>query len=113
MLINACKFVMLLLLLQFWCWLLILCCSNNHGHHYHHHKFTIAKTHTLYNLQYLNNQKLRNELMDIDNLTVERIEDLAEYFLKSVKDKNTSEKNKWTSQYRIYSVSKILMNAYS
>ena len=51
--------------------------------------------------------------MDIDNLTVERIEDLAESFLKSVKDENTLEKNKWTSQYHTYSGSKILMNAYT
>ncbi|XP_078158503.1 short-chain dehydrogenase/reductase 2b-like [Carex rostrata] len=64
-------------------------------------------------LQNLNNESLRNELMDIDNLTVKRIEDLAESFLKSVKDENTLEKNKWTSQYHAYHVSKILMNAYT
>ncbi|XP_078158507.1 short-chain dehydrogenase/reductase 2b-like [Carex rostrata] len=64
-------------------------------------------------LQNLNNESLRNELMDIDNLTVKRIEDLAESFLKSVKDENTLEKNKWTSQYHTYSGSKILMNAYT
>ena len=51
--------------------------------------------------------------MDIDNLTVERIEGLAESFLKSVKDENTLEKNKWTSRYPTYSVSKILMTAYT
>ncbi|XP_078167065.1 short-chain dehydrogenase/reductase 1-like [Carex rostrata] len=63
-------------------------------------------------LQNLNNEKLRNELMDIDNLTVERIEELAESFLKSAKD-NTFGENKWTSRYQTYSVSKMLMNAYT
>jgi (+)-neomenthol dehydrogenase len=60
----------------------------------------------------VSNEKLRKELMNIDDLTVERIEDLAKSFLKSVED-NTLEENKWTPQYQTYSVSKILMNAYT
>jgi (+)-neomenthol dehydrogenase len=50
--------------------------------------------------------------MDIDSLTVERIDDLAGTFLKSIKD-NTMEENKWTSRFHVYSASKILMNAYT
>ncbi|KAJ4812014.1 NAD(P)-binding Rossmann-fold superfamily protein [Rhynchospora pubera] len=60
----------------------------------------------------LNNEKLRNELKDIDNLTVERINNLAKSFLESVKD-NTVEKIQWTDRFHAYSISKILMNAYT
>ncbi|KAJ3706560.1 hypothetical protein LUZ61_010265 [Rhynchospora tenuis] len=67
---------------------------------------------TLGQLQNLNNEKLRNELKDIDNLTVERIDDLAKSFLESVKD-NTVEKIEWTDRFHAYSISKILMNAYT
>ncbi|KAJ1702144.1 hypothetical protein LUZ63_001923 [Rhynchospora breviuscula] len=67
---------------------------------------------TLGQLQKLNNEKLRKELKDIDNLTVERIDDLAKSFLESVKD-NTVEKIKWTDRFHAYSISKILMNAYT
>ena len=50
--------------------------------------------------------------MDIDGLTVERIEDLAKSFLKSVKD-DTMEENRWIPGPQLYRVSKILMNAYT
>ncbi|XP_078165945.1 short-chain dehydrogenase/reductase 2b-like isoform X2 [Carex rostrata] len=58
------------------------------------------------------NDKFRNEFMDIDNLTVERIDDLAKSFLKFAED-NTLQENRWTPQPQIYRVSKILMNAYT
>ncbi|XP_078153365.1 short-chain dehydrogenase/reductase 1-like [Carex rostrata] len=65
-------------------------------------------------LQYVNNDKIRNELVDIDELIVERIDDIAKSFLKSVEDNTFGlEENRWMPGNKLYRVSKILMNAYT
>ena len=60
----------------------------------------------------MNNEKLRRELDDIDNLSEQRVDNLAISFLESVKD-NKVQENRWTSQFNAYSSTKILMNAYT
>ncbi|KAJ4749808.1 NAD(P)-binding Rossmann-fold superfamily protein [Rhynchospora pubera] len=63
-------------------------------------------------LQGLTNNKLRKELEDIDNLTVERIDHLTNSFPKHVRD-NTLEEGGWPPRFSAYRASKVLMNAYT
>ncbi|KAJ3706542.1 hypothetical protein LUZ61_010247 [Rhynchospora tenuis] len=65
-------------------------------------------------LKHLNNEELVKELDDINNLTLERIDDLAKSFLISFKE-NALEENGWhiSKGSHAYKVSKILLNAYS
>ncbi|KAJ3706222.1 hypothetical protein LUZ61_009927 [Rhynchospora tenuis] len=57
-------------------------------------------------------EKLRKELEDIDNLTVERIDQLTNSFPKHVRD-NMVEKDGWPPRFDAYRASKVLMNAYT
>ncbi|KAJ4759557.1 NAD(P)-binding Rossmann-fold superfamily protein [Rhynchospora pubera] len=65
-------------------------------------------------LKHLNNEELVKELDNINNLTLERIDNLAKSFLKSFKE-NTLEENGWkmSEGFRAYKASKILLNAYT
>ncbi|KAJ4759555.1 NAD(P)-binding Rossmann-fold superfamily protein [Rhynchospora pubera] len=65
-------------------------------------------------LKHLNNEELVKELGDINNLALERIDDLAKFFLKSCKE-NTLDQNGWkiSEGFRAYKASKILLNAYT
>ncbi|KAJ1687914.1 hypothetical protein LUZ63_019304 [Rhynchospora breviuscula] len=63
-------------------------------------------------LQGLNNEKLKKELDNIDNLTVERIDHLTNSFPKHVRY-NTVEEDGWPPRCNVYRASKVLMNAYT
>ncbi|GKB14821.1 glucose/ribitol dehydrogenase [Tanacetum coccineum] len=63
-------------------------------------------------LKRLHNEKLKEELQDIEKLTEERIDEIIKWFLSDFKNANVQE-NGWPSAVSAYSVSKIALNAYT
>ncbi|KAK6936272.1 Short-chain dehydrogenase/reductase SDR [Dillenia turbinata] len=63
-------------------------------------------------LQRVPNEKIRNELADIETLTVEKVDKIVEKFLQDLKD-NALEANGWSLMLPSYSVSKVTLNAYT
>ncbi|XP_047308528.1 (+)-neomenthol dehydrogenase-like [Impatiens glandulifera] len=60
----------------------------------------------------LNNEQMRKELGDVENLTVEKIDRIVERFLGDVKD-GLLESNGWNMTMPSYSLSKVTLNAYT
>ncbi|KAL8192251.1 hypothetical protein R6Q57_027918 [Mikania cordata] len=58
------------------------------------------------------NEKLKEELQDIDNLTEERIDEIIQWFLSDFKAGNLK-KNGWPLIVCAYKVSKVALNAYT
>lgn len=63
-------------------------------------------------LSYFHNEKLKEELHDIDNLTEERIDEIIQCFLRDFKDAKLRE-NGWPLTPSAYKVSKAILNAYT
>lgn len=65
-------------------------------------------------LQYFSGEDLKQELNDIDNLTVERLDEMSELFLKDYKS-GQLKSHGWPadSEYLAYKVSKALTNGYT
>ncbi|PWA35481.1 glucose/ribitol dehydrogenase [Artemisia annua] len=63
-------------------------------------------------LKYLRNEKLKDELQDIEKLNEERIDEIIKWFLSDFKNANLEE-NGWPSTVSAYRVSKIALNAYT
>ncbi|PWA46361.1 glucose/ribitol dehydrogenase [Artemisia annua] len=63
-------------------------------------------------LSFFNNEKLKEELHDIDNLTEERIDEIIQWFLRDFKDAKLRE-NGWPLTPSAYKVSKATLNAYT
>ena len=64
--------------------------------------------------QYFSGENLKQELSDVDNLTVERLDEMSELFLKDYKN-GQLKSNGWPddSEYLAYKVSKALINGYT
>ncbi|XP_076939994.1 (+)-neomenthol dehydrogenase-like [Bidens hawaiensis] len=58
------------------------------------------------------NEKLKEELQDVDNLTVKRIDEIVEWFLSDFKAGKVQE-NGWPRTLSSYKVSKAALNAYT
>jgi (+)-neomenthol dehydrogenase len=58
------------------------------------------------------NEELKKELNDIDNLTVERLDELLDMFLKDFEAKAVEARG-WPMAFSAYKVAKAAMNAYS
>jgi (+)-neomenthol dehydrogenase len=63
-------------------------------------------------LQLFNNEKLKQELNDVDNLTEERLDELLAKFLKDY-EAGAVESQGWPIAFSAYKVAKAAMNAYS
>ncbi|XP_076960353.1 (+)-neomenthol dehydrogenase-like, partial [Bidens hawaiensis] len=63
-------------------------------------------------LYWFHNEKLKEELQDIDNLTVKRIDEIVEWFLSDFKAGKVQE-NGWPLTLSSYKVSKAALNAYT
>ncbi|XP_024994127.1 (+)-neomenthol dehydrogenase-like [Cynara cardunculus var. scolymus] len=63
-------------------------------------------------LQWIHNEKVKAEFLDIDNLTEEKIDGIIQRFLKDFKANKLSE-NGWPLTVGAYKVSKAAMNAYT
>ncbi|KAK1419803.1 hypothetical protein QVD17_29161 [Tagetes erecta] len=63
-------------------------------------------------LYWLHNEKLKEELQDIDNLTDERLDEIVQWFLTDFKT-GQLKKNGWPLTVSAYKVSKIALNAYT
>ncbi|CAN6228992.1 unnamed protein product [Urochloa humidicola] len=65
-------------------------------------------------LRHFSGEDLKQELSDVDNLTVERLDEMSELFLKDYKN-GQLKCNGWPadSQYLAYKVSKALINGYT
>jgi (+)-neomenthol dehydrogenase len=65
-------------------------------------------------LRYFSGENLKQELSDVDNLTVERLDEMSELFLKDYKN-GQLKSNGWPddSEYLAYKVSKALINGYT
>ncbi|KAD3068924.1 hypothetical protein E3N88_36804 [Mikania micrantha] len=63
-------------------------------------------------LFWFHNEKLKEELQDIDNLTEERIDEIIQWFLSDFKAGNLK-KNGWPLIVSAYKVSKVALNAYT
>ncbi|KAK1419802.1 hypothetical protein QVD17_29160 [Tagetes erecta] len=73
----------------------------------------IVNVSSLYgDLYWLHNEKLKEELQDIDNLTDERLDEIVQWFLTDFKD-GQLKKNGWPLTVSAYKVSKIALNAYT
>ncbi|MFQ6619722.1 hypothetical protein Gotur_000679 [Gossypium turneri] len=57
-------------------------------------------------------ESIRNELGDIENLTEEKLDGILQIFLKDFKD-NALEANGWPLMLPAYSMSKVVLNAYT
>ncbi|GKA37168.1 glucose/ribitol dehydrogenase [Tanacetum coccineum] len=60
----------------------------------------------------LHNEKMREELQDIDKLTEEKVDEIIQLFLKDFKNAKLQE-NGWPLTVSAYKVSKIAVNAYT
>uniref|UniRef100_A0A804J3H9 Uncharacterized protein n=1 Tax=Musa acuminata subsp. malaccensis TaxID=214687 RepID=A0A804J3H9_MUSAM len=67
---------------------------------------------TLGQLRVISNERLQEELSDVDCLTEERIDQLSTLFLKDFKD-DLLGSNGWPTMASAYKVSKVLINAYT
>ena len=65
-----------------------------------------------FELQFVGNEKAKKELGDVDNLTVEKVDKLAEEFLEYVKQ-DLIESKGWPVNMSSYIVSKAALNAYT
>ncbi|KAK1420335.1 hypothetical protein QVD17_21849 [Tagetes erecta] len=63
-------------------------------------------------LYWFQNEKLKEELQDIDNLTEERINEIIQWFLSDFKN-GELQKNGWPLTISSYKLSKALLNAYT
>ncbi|KAI3717245.1 hypothetical protein L1987_68736 [Smallanthus sonchifolius] len=63
-------------------------------------------------LYWLHNEKLKQELQDIENLTEERIDEIIQMFLKDFKAAQL-QKNGWPLTTAAYKISKATLNAYT
>nr|GEW85642.1 glucose/ribitol dehydrogenase [Tanacetum cinerariifolium] len=63
-------------------------------------------------LKHLHNEKLKEELQDIEKLMEERVDEIIKWFLSDFKNANVQE-NGWPSAVSAYCVSKIALNAYT
>lgn len=63
-------------------------------------------------LKYIGNEKAKAELENIDNLTVERLDEIVQWFLRDFKE-NKLQANAWPVTVSAYKVSKAAVNAYS
>ncbi|KAJ0797273.1 putative (+)-neomenthol dehydrogenase [Helianthus annuus] len=63
-------------------------------------------------LYWFHNEKLKEELLDIDNLTEERIDEIIQWFLSDFKAGKLQE-NGWPLTVSAYKVSKAALNAYT
>nr|GEW68140.1 glucose/ribitol dehydrogenase [Tanacetum cinerariifolium] len=63
-------------------------------------------------LIFLHNEKMREELQDIDKLTEEKVDDIIRSFLKDFKNAKLQE-NGWPLTVSAYKISKIAVNAYT
>jgi (+)-neomenthol dehydrogenase len=63
-------------------------------------------------LKNISNETARKELGDVDSLTEEKVDKVAEGFLEDVKE-NLIETNRWPVNFSAYLVSKALLNAYT
>ncbi|CAI9274381.1 unnamed protein product [Lactuca saligna] len=69
-------------------------------------------TSTYGELSYLHNEKLKEELRDMKNVTEERIEEIIQWFLRDFKASKLQE-NGWPLTVSAYKVSKAMLNAYT
>ncbi|KAI3501259.1 hypothetical protein L1887_29123 [Cichorium endivia] len=69
-------------------------------------------TSTYGELSYFHNEKLKEELRDMQNVTEERIEEIIEWFLRDFKASKLQE-NGWPLTTSAYKVSKAALNAYT
>ncbi|CAL9176153.1 unnamed protein product [Musa hybrid cultivar] len=67
---------------------------------------------TLGQLRVISNERLQEELSDVDCLTEERLDQLSTLFLKDFKD-DLLGSNGWPTMASAYKVSKVLINAYT
>ncbi|RRT77581.1 hypothetical protein B296_00008114 [Ensete ventricosum] len=65
-----------------------------------------------YSVQVISNERLQEELSDVDCLTEERLDQLSTLFLKDFKD-GLLGANGWPTMASAYKVSKVLTNAYT
>lgn len=63
-------------------------------------------------MQRIPNEKIRNELGDLDNLTEEKIDGILKRFLHDLKE-DALEANGWAIMLPAYSISKQTLNAYT
>ena len=70
------------------------------------------KTLIVFIFQNISNENARKELGDVDSLTEEKVDKVAEGFLEDVKE-NLIETNSWPVNFSAYFVSKALLNAYT
>ncbi|CAI9279106.1 unnamed protein product [Lactuca saligna] len=63
-------------------------------------------------LSYLHNEKLKEELRDMQNVSEERIEEIIQWFLRDFKASKLQE-NGWPLTVSAYKVSKVVLNAYT
>ena len=62
--------------------------------------------------QFVSNERVRKELNDVDELSVERLDDIVNEYLKDVKEEKLHDKG-WPTQTCAYTISKAAMNAYT
>lgn len=63
-------------------------------------------------MQRIPNEKVRNELGDIETLTEEKVDAILKKFLNDLKE-NALEANGWSTMIPSYSISKTALNAYT
>lgn len=63
-------------------------------------------------VQRIPNEKIRNELGDIESLTEDKLDGILEQFLHDLKEKKLEE-NGWSMMVPSYSISKATLNAYT
>ncbi|TQD95133.1 hypothetical protein C1H46_019220 [Malus baccata] len=63
-------------------------------------------------MEVIPNEKVKNELVDGDSLTEEKVDNLVEGFLEDVKQ-NLVEAKSWPTNFSAYTVSKASLNAYT
>lgn len=62
--------------------------------------------------QYIGNEKAKAELENIESLTVERLDEIVQWFLRDFKE-NKLQANAWPITVSAYKVSKAAVNAYT
>lgn len=65
-----------------------------------------------YWVQFLGNEKAKAELENVDTLTVKRLDEIVEWFLRDFKE-NKLQANGWPLTVSAYKVSKAAVNAYT
>lgn len=63
-------------------------------------------------LKYIGNEKAKAELENIESLTVERLDEIVQWFLRDFKE-NKLQANAWPITVSAYKVSKAAVNAYT